>query len=1080
MRNKLSVVLFTAFFLVVLISASTSYAADSKHPRTSFHPDRAPKFMIPFEPSEDVPAPTQGTISLNMRAECPPTNSPGDCAGVTYYDYQHNGSMGRQVAVNQGNGFVFMVWMGQTDSVIPGARQIYCQAYLDGQQQLTSGGYSVTNPDYAGYTSCAWDPDYYPDDGKSNSAATACHARPGAAGDPYFSTHYYDGLPNFFIFYADMLEGHQDSSWYSADIIWPIMDAHHGDSSNTTQNCVYLLSHVWVDSEDMILFRRLGDSLSEWDNGKGMGRVTNLSYTIAADPNSDMVVIAYCDDMHELADEGDGGQTDQDIYYRLSTDQGETWGEPVCVSNYSEEQDSLWRAYTDVSVVITPDQYLHIVAPVRQLNSQTDYENYKSRLIHWDIDLNTEVVSKASVIDEARYDMQRNNSPCDPDAWNMYLAKPSVTYCEGKLYALYTKFGDDNEPEALYDCSHLNFANGELYLAASDDMGTTWDTGWNLTNTRSPHCDSAMCESDHWSSMARYGMAYGDETVDDSLDIVYINDKDAGGIPQGSGTWCVNSVMYYRFPCRDVHHIPKISLEPNEYGDPLHTPPSVELETFMKISNIGNDDLIVSAINVIDEGHGTNWINVAAPSGTVEPGDYDSIPILFNYGGVITADPSGWDCTIEVDHDDPSDKSYIPVHLTVASDFNMPEMDSLMVGGTRANECRKLAVYNTARLGGGLENNGLTLNIPGDCDSIDTPPNELMYLFDASPVMAWLDEGDTMTYTTVFTQRFTDEGTYRPQSDLNFQTVTGYTSTYQQVTCTVTTSDSLYGVAIDLYGPSDGVNCFVVGSYEFFNWKPVDSAGNVYTGFILDWDIPADVSVDNGSGYAEGLNTIWQIGGEYDTLEQDNDSACGGFPIFEFDRVGGVTVLEGPLANAWTTENAPVQVGSAFDRQWLYTQMSTLSGYNLYVNEANPDTLIDLHTGLTFEAVDMRVRASKKYTIALVTTNVGMADYLLQVAEARAWAVAESLIVDFDCNCLPGDANEDGTVNIGDAVYVIAYVFKGGPAPTPYAMCSGDANCDGQCNIGDAVYVIAYVFKGGPAPCTCEEWVAEHGTPLRK
>jgi hypothetical protein len=84
------------------------------------------------------------------------------------------------------------------------------------------------------------------------------------------------------------------------------------------------------------------------------------------------------------------------------------------------------------------------------------------------------------------------------------------------------------------------------------------------------------------------------------------------------------------------------------------------------------------------------------------------------------------------------------------------------------------------------------------------------------------------------------------------------------------------------------------------------------------------------------------------------------------------------------------------------------------------------------------------------------------------------------CDCIPGDANGDGEVNIGDAVYLIAYVFKGGPPPTPYPLCSGDANCDCEVNIGDAVYIIAYVFKGGPPPCSCEEWLDACGPPLRK
>ena len=64
---------------------------------------------------------------------------------------------------------------------------------------------------------------------------------------------------------------------------------------------------------------------------------------------------------------------------------------------------------------------------------------------------------------------------------------------------------------------------------------------------------------------------------------------------------------------------------------------------------------------------------------------------------------------------------------------------------------------------------------------------------------------------------------------------------------------------------------------------------------------------------------------------------------------------------------------------------------------------------------------------------------------------------------LCGDANHDATVNIGDAVYVVNYIFKGGPAPSP--LESGDANWDLAVNVGDAVYIINYIFKSGPAPC---------------
>lgn len=79
------------------------------------------------------------------------------------------------------------------------------------------------------------------------------------------------------------------------------------------------------------------------------------------------------------------------------------------------------------------------------------------------------------------------------------------------------------------------------------------------------------------------------------------------------------------------------------------------------------------------------------------------------------------------------------------------------------------------------------------------------------------------------------------------------------------------------------------------------------------------------------------------------------------------------------------------------------------------------------------------------------------------------------CDCNPGDPNADAATNVGDAVYLINFIFKSGPAPTPYTICSGDANGDCAVNVGDAVYQINYIFKSGPAPVTCDEWRATCG-----
>ena len=68
-----------------------------------------------------------------------------------------------------------------------------------------------------------------------------------------------------------------------------------------------------------------------------------------------------------------------------------------------------------------------------------------------------------------------------------------------------------------------------------------------------------------------------------------------------------------------------------------------------------------------------------------------------------------------------------------------------------------------------------------------------------------------------------------------------------------------------------------------------------------------------------------------------------------------------------------------------------------------------------------------------------------------------------------GDANDDRTVNISDAVYLIAYIHAGGYPPQPN-IGVGDVNCDGAVNTSDTIYLIAYIFSGGPPPMICYQY----------
>lgn len=74
-----------------------------------------------------------------------------------------------------------------------------------------------------------------------------------------------------------------------------------------------------------------------------------------------------------------------------------------------------------------------------------------------------------------------------------------------------------------------------------------------------------------------------------------------------------------------------------------------------------------------------------------------------------------------------------------------------------------------------------------------------------------------------------------------------------------------------------------------------------------------------------------------------------------------------------------------------------------------------------------------------------------------------AIFVDTAQSFICGDADGSGAVNISDVVYLINYIFAGGPGPNP--VLAGDADCTGAINISDAVSLINYIFGGGAAPC---------------
>jgi hypothetical protein len=95
---------------------------------------------------------------------------------------------------------------------------------------------------------------------------------------------------------------------------------------------------------------------------------------------------------------------------------------------------------------------------------------------------------------------------------------------------------------------------------------------------------------------------------------------------------------------------------------------------------------------------------------------------------------------------------------------------------------------------------------------------------------------------------------------------------------------------------------------------------------------------------------------------------------------------------------------------------------------------------------------------------VEVTGYLVDCPEGGCYVLdVESVTILPLCGDINGDTYVDMTIDIADAVYLINYLFRGGPEPVP-ELCVGDVNADGIVNVGDVVYLISYLFRGGAPP----------------
>jgi len=94
----------------------------------------------------------------------------------------------------------------------------------------------------------------------------------------------------------------------------------------------------------------------------------------------------------------------------------------------------------------------------------------------------------------------------------------------------------------------------------------------------------------------------------------------------------------------------------------------------------------------------------------------------------------------------------------------------------------------------------------------------------------------------------------------------------------------------------------------------------------------------------------------------------------------------------------------------------------------------------------------------IVMDSVPYLDTIHVILEDGSVTVAE-----FIC----ADADASGDINVADLIYLVNFLFFGGPPPQP--MASGNVDCQGgeSPNVADLTYFVTFMFFDGPAPCDC-------------
>jgi hypothetical protein len=979
------------------------------------------------------------------------SNSPGLQVGLTTYDLQGWGRMNRQVEWRN-NQMVHFAWTKQLDSVYPGLRGTGYEVWNPNAGPNGSfvfqgdfGGCNV-HPiegfflNYSGFPSLDVTPGGVVVIGnhhKSDIGQATTIWYDYVAGNCFFGPGKYR-LPDSTMQYGCNSEDIQNGFWFFQlpSISYQI---YNGDSVTHIIAIQNYGDSAAITSYNLHYFRRVGSAGSgNWDYPPMIiDTISGSGFTVAASRSTGKVALVWLAnpgnypgdpesvDRYEIDDGLGWSARTNDVFCMMSDNMGSNWGPKTNITAFDSSLGG-WLAGWDVSALIASDDILHIAWTAREvspldghLGEWTNY--YGSRLYHWD-----ELSDEVRIIKDANWPITEPDSLCAGGVFNyQWAVKPMISECEGKFYTVFVQFHDipnglvNDCAESRYsgDGGAISTANGELYLTVSDD-GYNWDIARNLTNTITPHCyadeseGTPVCESDLYPSMPRFGMedthptGFDDAVIVDPsdgaydgnhyLDVFYINDKYPGYfLQEGAGVWTINPVKWFRIPCVEPVPNPILAISPDSIGPPAWTKPGIQCDTTIKLENIGNTELYISTIQCYQVNGPPGWLTVnnygPITISHLSP-NYQLIDANLNAGGVVNSGPAVLEGYIEISSDMMGGRiDSIPVKLIVADSLMFPQTSEIRTS------CIRLAFNNAGCMGG--NDGGYNMNFFDDCDTTDYEFDDVdnIYLYKASPFIALIKDGDTILDYSMYNATWLSNNGLRPLEDPYTDSISSLDYQYG-FSGRFLSHDSSIVIESKYYAPQHSDTCcfIVVEQRVYLN---VDtSISDIYIGDFLDWDIPSDSNVENGSNYNSDERLIYCFGGEYGP-----DSIANNDCVLAYQRLGGIAYYSGyripfmseadsfPNPRAmWTHINADwVYPTGGFVTGQMYKKINETYGYSRWqsTNPGMEDSLYqDLHIVVVFGQFDLNADDTLVFEIIIISEyDGGLSGLNESLEKAKTW-----------------------------------------------------------------------------------------------